>query len=64
MHPYSFRKNSLEKAIEIEMEHAETIKRVLANPQDYSIEKVAEMIAKDHIKEDPEYYPKLIKAGL
>lgn len=64
MQYYSFKKNSVDEGVSVEMEHSETIKRVLANPSDYSVEKVAEMIARDHIKETPDYYEKLKKAGL
>ena len=50
-------KNQLELGTEIEMEHAESIKHIMKD--NVKVRDVAEMIAKDHIKEDPNYYSKL-----
>jgi hypothetical protein len=47
----------LEKGRKVEMEHQETVQ--LLSKGIYSPEQAAEMIAKDHLKESPEYYERL-----
>ena len=46
------------KGIAVEMEHVDTLQKVKENPT-LKTEDVAEMIARDHLKEDPNYYTKL-----
>lgn len=41
-----------------EMEHAKTIKRIRRNPK-MPVREAAELIARDHLKEDPAYYEKI-----
>ncbi|MCX6822351.1 MAG: hypothetical protein NTW30_06260, partial [Candidatus Aenigmarchaeota archaeon] len=50
-------KNDLMKGIEVEKEHAETFKKI--GKEDSSIEEAATLVAKDHIKENPDYYKNL-----
>lgn len=57
-------KSQLEIGKKIEMEHVETIKKVkesIEGGKEMSDEEVAEMIAKDHLKEDSQYYTKLVE---
>lgn len=58
----------LEAGTQIEMEHAESITKILKDlgvaHDDKIIRLVAEQIARDHLIEDQDYYKKLIKAGL
>lgn len=48
----------LAKGTATELEHAETIKKIKRNPR-VSVRKAAEQIARDHLKEDPNYYDRL-----
>lgn len=48
----------LEMGKKVEMEHAGTIKSIAP---DVDVEGVAKLIAKDHLKEIPDYYTRLIK---
>jgi 8-oxo-dGTP pyrophosphatase MutT (NUDIX family) len=50
-------KSELQKGIETEMEHSDTIKKIMTGK--YSIEESAELIAKDHLKENDKYYTHL-----
>ena len=52
----------LKMGTEIEMEHKETIAKF--KKEGMSDREVAMMIAADHLKEDPNYYKKMKKAGL
>lgn len=56
----SFSKKDIEKGIEIEMEHKDTILQIKKNPN-LSVRKVAEMIAVDHLKENGNYYKEISK---
>jgi len=53
----------LKKGRKIEKEHQRTYDLVKRNPKIFK-DKFYESIAKDHLKEDPEYYTKLAKAKL
>jgi len=46
------------KGVREELEHAATIKKVQRNPR-LPVKKVAELIAKDHLKAQPRYYDRL-----
>lgn len=48
----------LEIGKKIEMEHSDTIKSI---SKDVNVEAIAVKIAKDHLKEIPDYYTRLIK---
>lgn len=50
--------NQLEVGKKIEMEHANTIKSIAP---DVNVKDVVTLIAKDHLKEIPDYYSRLIK---
>jgi hypothetical protein len=50
--------NELEIGKKVEMEHAGTIKSIAP---DVNIKSVATLIAKDHLKEIPDYYSRLTK---
>lgn len=60
---------ALRKGSEVEKEHLDTIQTLKADP-DMSEDRVCEMIAEDHLKEDPNYYDylevmeKLIDSGV
>lgn len=62
-----YNQKELQKGREVEREHLETIKWVIAQiksghiPED---DDVCRKIALDHLKEDPEYYSKLETLGL
>lgn len=47
--------------VEVEMEHANTIRAFIPRADEETVRKVAASIAEDHLKEDPKYYTKLIK---
>lgn len=52
----------LQKGIEAEMEHEETIRKIIElakNPSEEIIRQISEMIAKDHLDEMSDYYDKL-----
>lgn len=49
--PSDFDPEELERGVEVEMEHTDDAE-------------IAREIAMDHLEEDPEYYDKLLKAGL
>lgn len=51
-------KSHLQQGTQVELEHKHTIEKIKNNPN-ISVEKAAELIAKDHLKEDPKYYEKL-----
>jgi len=52
----------LELGIEVEREHLDTIKRIIKEPENQSlIDKAIESIARDHLKEMPDYYTRLKK---
>lgn len=50
--------------IAIEMEHANTIKKIISNKGTISVEEVAAMIVMDHLREYDDYYDRLKKAKL
>jgi len=50
----------LEMGRKVEMEHKGTIDFLRKNPN-APLDKVVEMIARDHLKELPDYYPRLKK---
>ena len=52
-----YKKDDLKKGIKVEMEHKHLFPKNLQKS-------MAERIAKDHLKEDKNYYKKLKKAGL
>jgi predicted RNA methylase len=52
----------LEKGIETEAEHKDSIKKIASG--EVPVKKAPEAIAKDHLKEDPDYYTKLQAAKL
>jgi hypothetical protein len=52
-------KDQLALGIKVELEHSKTIKYIKKNPK-ISTKEAAEMIAKDHLKELPDYYTRLI----
>lgn len=51
--------SELQKGIKVEMEHKDTILKIMSGK--YSVEQCAEMIAKDHLKENDKYYTHLAK---
>ena len=55
--------DQLEKGIEVELEHTETIKKIAeatgSETSDELIRQISKMIAKDHLDEMPDYYDKL-----
>lgn len=53
-----FDPKELEMGIKEEQEHIKTIEKLKADPS-LTVEQIAEMIATDHLKEDPQYYSKL-----
>ena len=56
------KEDELELGKKIEMEHKDTIdtfRKEIENGENITDEQIAEMIANDHLKEDPEYYTKL-----
>jgi sulfur relay (sulfurtransferase) DsrC/TusE family protein len=65
---YKMRKTNLKQAIRVEMEHKPTFRYIRAFEEKYgklpSDRKMAAMIAKNHIREDPRYYQKLKKMRL
>jgi hypothetical protein len=52
------KREQLRRGTREEMEHAKTIKRIKRNPK-MLVKKAAEAIAKDHLRDDPNYYTKL-----
>lgn len=52
-------KRELIRGTKVEMEHADTIKKYLKKGT--SVKTVAMNIAKDHLKESPDYYKKLYR---
>jgi anti-sigma28 factor (negative regulator of flagellin synthesis) len=57
--------DQLKAGIEIEKEHAPTVEKIVKDIQDGKLdmdtEKIAELIARDHLGELPDYYSRLIK---
>jgi anti-sigma28 factor (negative regulator of flagellin synthesis) len=57
--------DQLKAGIEIEKEHAPTVEKIVKDIQDGTLDmdtdKIAELIARDHIKELPDYYSRLIE---
>jgi hypothetical protein len=52
------KREQLHRGTREEMEHSKTIKKIKRNPK-LSIKEIASLIAKDHLREDPNYYSKL-----
>ena len=57
-------KDQVQMGIEVEKEHAPTVKKIreaLGEDLDISNEEIYQMIAEDHLKEFPDYYTRLKK---